>query len=56
MIANISPADAEGLEDGWPWQLKEIEISPSGFGIHFPAVEAGLLKGFLGLGLEEAMP
>src|ERR1700687_1128892 len=53
LIVSFSPADAEGLEDAQPSQLKEIEISPSGFGIHFPAMDAdlylpGLLEGFLG--------
>jgi hypothetical protein len=41
------------LEDANAAQLSEIEISPSGFGIHFPAVDAdlyvpGLLEGILG--------
>ena len=53
LIVSFSPSDAEGLEDARPSQLKEIEISPSGYGIHFPAVDAdlyvpGLLEGFLG--------
>jgi hypothetical protein len=53
LFVSFSPADAEGLEDALPSQLKEIEISPSGFGIHFPALDAdiyipGLLEGFLG--------
>src|SRR5947209_12013562 len=53
LIVSFSPADAEGLEGVQPSQLKEIEISPSGFGIHFPAVDAdiyvpGLLEGLLG--------
>src|ERR1700689_705204 len=53
LIVSFSPADAEGLEGAQPSQLKDIEISPSGFGIHFPAVDAdlyvpGLLEGFLG--------
>jgi len=53
LIVSFSPADAEGLEDALPSQLRQIEISPSGFGIHFPAVDAdlyipGLLEGFLG--------
>jgi len=53
LIVAFSPADVEGLEDARPSQLNEIEISPSGFGIHFPAVDAdlyipGLLEGFLG--------
>jgi hypothetical protein len=53
LIVSFSPADAEGLEGAQPSQLKEIEISPSGFGLHFPALDAdlyvpGLLEGFLG--------
>ena len=53
LIVSFSPADAEGLEGAEPSQLKEIEITPSGFGLHFPAVDAdiyvpGLLEGFLG--------
>lgn len=53
LIVSFSPVDAEGLEDARPAQLKEIEISPSGFGLHFPAMDAdlyvpGLLEGFLG--------
>ena len=53
LIVNFSPGDVEGLEDARPSQLNEMEISPSGFGIHFPAVDAdvyipGLLEGFLG--------
>ncbi|HEX4321296.1 MAG TPA: DUF2442 domain-containing protein [Acidobacteriaceae bacterium] len=49
----FSPRDAQGLEDATPDQLSDIEISPSGLGIHFPATDAdlylpSLLKGFLG--------
>jgi hypothetical protein len=49
----FSPRDAEGLEDASPGQLELIEISPSGFGIHFPKLDAdlylpALLEGFLG--------
>jgi hypothetical protein len=49
----LSPRDAEGLEDATPAQLSAIEISPSGFGIHFPKLDAGLylpalLEGILG--------
>jgi len=49
----FSPKDAEGLESASPAQLEPIEISPSGFGIHFPKLDAdiylpGLLEGFLG--------
>jgi len=53
LIVSFSPGDVEGLEEARPSQLNQIEISPSGFGIHFPAVDAdlyipGLLEGFLG--------
>jgi len=49
----FAPRDAEGLEDATPAQLNVIEISPSGFGIHFPKLDAdiylpALLEGFLG--------
>src|ERR1700734_2563046 len=49
----FSPKDAQGLEDGTPAQLSEIEITPSGFGLHFPKLDADLygpaiLEGFLG--------
>src|ERR1700691_5996747 len=49
----FSPRDAQGLEHARPSQLEPIEISPSGFGIHFPKLDAdlylpGLLEGFLG--------
>ena len=47
------PHDAQGLENAKPSQLDEIEISPSGLGIHFPKLNAdlylpSLLEGFLG--------
>jgi hypothetical protein len=47
------PQDAQGLEHSKPEQLRKIEISPSGLGLHFPAMDAdiylpGLLEGFLG--------
>lgn len=50
---SFAARDAEGLENAKPSQLEEIEISPSGFGIHFPKLDAdlylpGLLEGFLG--------
>jgi len=53
LIVSFAPEDAQGLENAHPSQLKEIEISPSGFGLHFPAVDAdlyvpGLLEGFMG--------
>jgi hypothetical protein len=49
----FSPHDAQGLENAKAAQLEEIEISPSGFGIHFPKLDAdlylpALLEGFLG--------
>jgi hypothetical protein len=49
----FSPRDAEGLENATPAQLDRIEISPSGFGIHFPKLDAdlylpSLLEGLLG--------
>ena len=45
--------DAEGLEDATASELDEIKISPSGFGITFPKLDAdfyipALLEGFLG--------
>jgi hypothetical protein len=47
------PSDAQGLEKATPSQLDEIEISPTGLGIHFPKLDADLylpaiLQGFLG--------
>lgn len=49
----FSPRDAEGLEDASPAELNAIEISPSGFGIHFPKLDAdfylpALLEGHFG--------
>ncbi len=40
---SFSPRDAQGLERARPSQLEEIEISPSGFGIHFPKLDADRL-------------
>jgi hypothetical protein len=50
---SFSPHDAQGLEHSKPSQLDEVEISPSGFGIHFPKLDAdlylpSLLERFLG--------
>jgi hypothetical protein len=50
---SFSPRDVQGLERARPSQLEAIEITPSGFGIHFPKLDAdlyvpGLLEGFLG--------
>ena len=46
------PQHAQGLEAATPADLNEIEISPSGQGLHFPAIDAdlylpALLKDFL---------
>ena len=53
LSVSFSPLDAQGLENAKPSELDEIEISPSGFGIHFPKLDAdlyvpALLEGFLG--------
>lgn len=53
LTVSFSPRDAEGLAGAAPSQLEKIEISPSGFGLHFPKLDAdlyvpGLLEGFLG--------
>lgn len=53
LTLSFSPNDAQGLENAKPSQLDEIEITPSGLGIHFPKLDAdlyvpGLLEGFLG--------
>jgi hypothetical protein len=49
----FSPKDVQGLEDASPAQLSQIEITPSGFGLHFPKLDAdlyvpSLLEGTLG--------
>lgn len=49
----FKPHDAQGLEQAKPAQLAVIEISPSGLGLHFPALDAdldlpALLQGLLG--------
>jgi len=49
---SFSSHDAQGLEKAKASELEEIEITPSGFGIHFPKLDAdlyvpGLLEGFL---------
>jgi hypothetical protein len=53
LIISFAPEDAQGLEDARPSELGKIEISPSGFGLHFPALDAdiyvpALLEGSLG--------
>ncbi len=49
----FSAQDAQGLEDATPAQLRDIEINSSGFGLHFPKLDAeiyvpALLEGALG--------
>jgi hypothetical protein len=53
LTLSFSPSDVQGLEHAKASQLDEIEITPSGFGIHFPKLDAdlyvpGLLEGLLG--------
>lgn len=38
----FSPRQAQGLEDAKPSCLDEIEVSPSGLGLHFPKLDADL--------------
>lgn len=38
----FSPRDVEGLEHATPEQLNAIEVSPSGYGLHFPQLDADL--------------
>lgn len=47
------PQTVQGLEKARPDDLKSIEVSPSGLGLHFPALDAdvylpGLMAGMLG--------
>jgi len=53
LIVSFSPGDVEGLEQARPSDLRQIEITPSAFGLHFPAVDAdiylpALFEGLLG--------
>jgi len=53
LTLSFSPQDAQGLENAKRSELEEIELSPSGFGIHFPKLDAdlyvpGLLEGLMG--------
>ena len=50
---SFAPSDAQGLENAGSEDLSEAEISPSGFGVHFPRIDAdiyipGLLLGRMG--------
>ena len=47
------PALAQGLRDASPEELAEIEISPAGFGLHWPRIDEdytvkGLMNGVFG--------
>jgi hypothetical protein len=49
----FSPGSVQGLENAKASQLEPIEITPSGFGLHFPKLDAdvylpALLEGVLG--------
>jgi len=49
----FSPRDAQGLETAHPADLVDIQISPSGLGIHFPKLDSdidipALMEGFFG--------
>ncbi|MDB5487779.1 MAG: hypothetical protein JWQ58_1494 [Reyranella sp.] len=50
LLVIFGPEMVEGLQGAKPRDLQEIEITPSGFGLHFPRVDAdvylpGLLSG-----------
>jgi Protein of unknown function (DUF2442) len=45
------PRIAQGLESATPSELNDIQISPSGFGIHFPRLDAQLYLPALLLGV-----
>jgi uncharacterized protein DUF2442 len=50
---SFDPDNVQGLESAMPSQLEEIDVSPTGLGLHFPALDAdiylpALLEGFLG--------
>ena len=38
----FSPQDAQGLEDATPAQLSDVELTPSGLGLHFEKLDADL--------------
>jgi hypothetical protein len=53
LTISFHPRDAQGLENARPADLRDIEISPSGLGLHFPRLETdlyipALLEGFFG--------
>jgi len=42
LTVSFSPRDAQGLENAKGPQLEAIEISPSGFGLYFPKLDADI--------------
>ena len=53
LLVVFAPGAVDGLQDARPRDLGEIEINPSGFGLHFPKIDADiylpdLLAGHLG--------
>lgn len=53
MVLTFPVQDIEGLSQATPQELQQIEISPSGLGIHVPALDVdlyipSLLQGFMG--------
>ena len=49
----VDARDVEGIERATPEDLRQVQISPSGYGLHFPALDAdvylpGLLEGHFG--------
>jgi hypothetical protein len=45
------PAAAQGLERATPADLADIEITPEGLGLHFPAIDADLYVPALAAGI-----
>jgi Protein of unknown function (DUF2442) len=39
---SFSPKQAQGLESAHPDELSDIAITPSGLGLHFPRIAAGI--------------
>lgn len=53
LTISFKPGDIQVLEGAKPEQLSEIEITPSGLGLHFPIIDAdiylpAIMEGFLG--------
>lgn len=53
LLLSFKPRDAQGLEASNPEDLRDIQISPSGLSLYFPALDVdiflpALLEGFLG--------